>query len=82
MCRPPLRDKELIVLFIVLFSDHSQKRAALGGHRMGWGKLLVAARDSLEEKLLVFLFILGCRKEKGGEKEQKGKGGKQERKRI
>ena len=69
MCRPPLRDKELIVLFIVLFSDHSQKRAALGGHRMGWGELLVAARDSLEEKLSerkkdLFFFILGCWREK------------------
>ena len=36
---------------------------------MGWGELLVAARDSLEEKLserknIFFLFILGCRKKK------------------
>ena len=46
------------------------KRAALGGHGMGWGELLVAARDILEKKLpaekkYMYFFEAGAGKLRG-----------------
>ena len=54
ICKPPPEEEEFLAIFILLLwllFWPPGKRAALGGHEMGWGELLVAASDSLEEKL-------------------------------